>query len=89
MESLAKMLHKRLNKYSINTFIKSYERMILGDHFNLEFVCENSILSVLKTIQVSKAAGLDSLSGHILKYSKHISDFCSFLMGSKNIPENP
>ena len=41
--------------------------MIQGSHFNLASVSENSILTILKAIQVSKAAGLDSLSGRFLK----------------------
>ena len=41
--------------------------MIEGSHFNLAFASESSILTTLKSTQVSKAAGLDSLSGHFLK----------------------
>ena len=41
--------------------------MIQGHCFNLESVSKNSILTMLKTTQISKAAGLDSLSEHFLK----------------------
>ena len=41
--------------------------MIQGSHFNLAFASEISILTTLKSTQVSKAAGLDSLSGRFLK----------------------
>ena len=41
--------------------------MIQGSLFNLASVSENSILTILKSTQVSKAAGLDSLSGWFLK----------------------
>ena len=41
--------------------------MIQDSHFNLASVSENSILTILKSTQVSKAAGLDSLSGWFLK----------------------
>ena len=61
------MLPKPTNKYSINTVIKYYEHMILGDHSHLASVSENSILTILTTTQVSKAAGIDNLSGHFLK----------------------
>ena len=38
-------------------------------------VSENSILNTLKATQVSKAAGIDNLSGHFLKvFSKPMSD---------------
>ena len=54
------MLPKPTNKYSINTVIKYYEHMILGDYFHLASVSENSILTILKATQVSKAAGIDN-----------------------------
>ena len=54
------MLPKPTNKYSINTVIKYYEHMILGDYFHLASVSENSILPILKATQVSKAAGIDN-----------------------------
>ena len=38
--------------------------MILGDYFRLASVSENSILTILKVTQVSKAAGCNNLSGH-------------------------
>ena len=47
---------------SINTVVKYYEHMILGDYFYLASVSENSILTILKAIQVSKAASIDNLS---------------------------
>ena len=62
-EDLVKILHKAPKKYSINTVIKYYEHVIQGYHFNLPSVSKNSILTTLKATQVSKAAGLDSLSG--------------------------
>ena len=66
-ENLVKMLPKAPSKYSIKTFVKYYEHIIQGFHFNLEFVSENSFLTILKSTQVSKAAGLHSLSGSFLK----------------------
>ena len=65
-ENLVNMLPKALNKY-FNTVIKYYEHMIQVSHFNLASVSENSILTILKSTQVSKAAGLESLSGWFLK----------------------
>ena len=56
--------------------------MVQGSHFNLTSVSEHSILTILKSIQVSKAAGLDGLSGRFLKdrtkfLAKSISDLCN------------
>ena len=66
-ENLVNMLPKAPSKYSINTVIKYYEHMTQGYQFNLASVSENSILIILKSIQVSKAVGLDSLFGRFLK----------------------
>ena len=44
--NLVKMLPKPTNKYSINSVIKYYEHMILGDYFHLASVSENSILNI-------------------------------------------
>ena len=41
--------------------------MILGDYFHLASASENSVLTILKATQVSKAAGIDNLSGRFLK----------------------
>ena len=61
------MLPKPTNKYSINSVIKYYEHMIQSDYFHLASVSENSILTILKATQVSKAAGIDNISGRFLK----------------------
>ena len=41
--------------------------MILGDYFHLSSVLENSILTILKANQVSKAADINNPSGRFLK----------------------
>ena len=41
--------------------------MTPGSHLNLASVFANSILTILKSTQVSKAAGLNRLSGRFLK----------------------
>ena len=91
-ESLVKMLPKPTYKYSINSVIKYYEHMILSDYFHLAFVSENSILTILKATQVSKAAGIDNLSGRFLKdgakvLSKPISDFCNLSITCEKFPD--
>ena len=62
--------------------------MIQSCHFNLTSVSENSILTILKATQVSKAAGLDNLSGRFLKQgakvlAKPISDLCNLSINSE------
>ena len=61
-ENLVKMLPKARNKYSINTVIKYHVHMIQWYHFNLTSISKNLILTILEATQVSKVAGLDSLS---------------------------
>ena len=92
MENLVKMLPKPTNKYSINTVIKYYEHMILGDFFHTASVSENSSLTILKATQVSKAVGIDNLSGRFLKdeakvLSKSISDLCNLFITSEKFPD--
>ena len=89
-ENFVKMLPKPTNKYSINLVIKYYEHMILGDYFHLASVSENSILTILKATQASKAAGIDNLSGRFLKdgakgLSKPISDLCNLSITSTSV----
>ena len=91
-ENLVKMLSKPTNKYSINSVIKYYEHMFLSDYFHLASVSENSILTILKATQVSKAAGIDNLSGLFLKdgakvLSKPISDLCNLSITSEKFPD--
>ena len=91
-ENLVKMLPKAPHKYSINTVITYYEHMIPGYHFNFASVSENSILTILKATQVSKAAGLDSLYRRFLKdgakfLAKPISDLCNLSINSEKFPD--
>ena len=58
----------------------------------MEFVSENSILTILKATHVSKAVSIDNLSGHFLKdgakfLSKSISDFCNLSITSEKFPD--
>ena len=91
-ENLVKMPPKPTNKYCINTVIKYYKHMILGDLFHLASVSENSILTILKATQASKVAGIDNLSGRFLKngakvLSKPISDLCNLSITSEKFPD--
>ena len=91
-ENLVKMLPKPTNKYSIDSIIKYYEHMILGDYCHLASFSENSILTILKATQVSKAAGIDNLSGRFLKdgakvLSKPISDLFNLSVTSEKFPD--
>ena len=91
--NLVNMFSKTLNKYSIDTVIKYYEHMIQGSHFNLASVSENSILTILKSTQVSKGAGLDGLSGRFLHdgakfLAKPVSNLCNLSTNSEKFPDS-
>ena len=53
--------------YNYIFYVCYHEHMIQVSHFDLASVSENSILTILKSTQVSKAGSLDSLSGRFLK----------------------
>ena len=67
--------------------------MTQGSHFNLASISENSILTILKSAQVSKAVDLDSLSGCFLKYwanflAKPICDSWNLSINSEKLPDS-
>ena len=75
-----KKLRKYPNKFTLNTVFQS-------DSFNFATASENSILAILKNTKVSKAAGLDSLSGRFLKdgakvLAKPITELCNLSITS-------
>ena len=67
--------------------------IIQSDSFNLATVSENTILSIFKNTKVSKAAGLDNLSGRFLKDSakvlaKPITDICNVSVTSEKFHDS-
>ena len=83
------MFPKPPDKYYINTIIKYYENMILGDYFHLASVFENSTLTIIKPTQVSKVACIGNLSGRFLKDgAKPISDLCNLSITSEKFPDS-
>ena len=75
--------------YNYIFYVYYHEHMIQVSHFDLASVSENSILTILKSTQVSKVAVLDSLSELFLSngakfLAKLISDLCNL---SINFPD--
>lgn len=73
----------------INAVIKYYKHTVQGDYFNLASVSENSILTILKATQGSKAAGLKNIYGRFLKdeakiLSKPVGNLCNLTITSEN-----
>ena len=87
------MFPKPPNKYSINTFTKYYEQIIVGDYFHFPSVSENSNLTIRKATQVSKAAGIWNLFRRFLKdgakfLSKPISNLYNLSITSEKFPDS-
>ena len=88
-----KELPKAPNKCTLNTVFQHYKGIIQTNSFNLATVSENTILNILKNINVSKAAGLDNLFGRFLKdvaevVAKPITDLCNLSINSGKFCES-
>ena len=66
-ESLLKNLPNSPNKFDINSVHHYYKNIELKDNFNLNLTTEKKVLEVLQFIDISKAAGIDKISGRFLK----------------------
>ena len=91
--NLLKKLLKPPNKFTLNTVFQHYKGIIQSDSFNLATVSENTILTILKNTKVSKAAGLNSLSGRFLKDGAKvlaipITDICNLSITSGKFPDS-
>ena len=91
--NLLKKLPKPPNKFTLNIVFQHYKGIIQSDSFNLATVSENTILTIFKNTKVSKAAGLDSLSGRFLKdgakvLAKPITDICNPSITSGKVPDS-
>ena len=87
LETFWKKLHKPPNKSTLNTVFQHYKSIIQSDSFNLATVSKNTILTILKSTKVSKAAGLDNLSLRFLKdgakvLAKHTTDLYNLSINS-------
>ena len=91
--NLLKKLFKPPNKFILNTVFQRYKDIIQSDSFNIATVSENAILTILKNSKVSKAAGLDNLSGRFLKdgakvLTKPITNLCNLSITSGKFPDS-
>ena len=91
--NLLKNLPKPPNKFTLNVDFQHYKGIIQSDSFNLASVSKNAILTFLKNTEVSKAAGLDNLSGRFLKdgakvLAKPITNICNLSITSGKFPDS-
>ena len=73
---------KSSSKFTLDTVIQHYKGIIQSDSFSLAIVSENTTLAVFKSTKVTKAAGLEDLSGRFLKdgakvLAEPITDLCN------------
>ena len=66
-ESLIKNLPNSPNKSDMNSVHQYYKNIELKENFNLTLTTEKKVLEVLQCIDISKAAGIDKISGSFLK----------------------
>ena len=91
--NLLRKLPKPPNKYTFNPVFWHYKGIIQSDSFDIATASENTILTILKNAKVSKAAGLDNLSGCFLKdgaevLAKFITDICNLSFTSGKFPDS-
>ena len=80
--NLLKKIPKPPNKFTLNTVFKHQKGITQSYSRSLATVFVNTIIAILKNTKVSKAAGLDNLSGRLLKdgakvLAKCITDLCN------------
>ena len=87
-ENLLKKPPKPPNKFTLDTVFQHYKGIVKSDSFNL-----HTISPISKNTKVSKAAGLDNLSGRFLKdgakvFAKPITDLCNLSITSGKFPDS-
>ena len=85
-EFLLKNLLNSPKKFDMNSGHQYYKNIELKDNFNLILTTKKKVSEVLQCIDISKAAGIDKISGRFLKdtanimaktYSKNMNIFMS------------
>ena len=78
-------LPKSPNRYKINFVPDYYKKISLCHIFKLDSTTEGYLFNILKNVEVTKAAGIDKISGKLSKYevrflAKPISELCNLSM---------
>ena len=85
-------LPKSPNRYTIKSVSDYYEKLPLSEKFKLDSITKGYLFNVLKNVEVTKAAGLDQISGKFLKdgariLAKPISELCNLSMALGSFPD--
>ena len=84
-------LSKSPNRYTTKPVSEYYEKLPLSENFKLDSITEGYLFNLLKNVEVTKAAGLDQISGNFLIdgariLAKPISELCNLSMASGSFP---
>ena len=71
-ESLLIKLPNAPNKYKIEYAFQYYLKFVIEKPFHLSIASEEEVFKIIQNINISKAAGIDNLSGKILKNGAEI-----------------
>ena len=87
---MAKLL-KLPNRYTIKFVSDYYEKLSLSENFKLDSTTEDYLFNILKNVKVTKAAGIDQISGRFLKdraqiLAKPISELCNLSIALGSFP---
>ena len=79
-------------RYTIKFGSDYYEKLSLSENFKLDSITEGYLFNVLKNVEVTKAAGIDQISGKVLKdgarvLAKPISEMCNLFMALGSFPD--
>ena len=91
-ENLLAKLPKAPNQYTIKFVSDYYKKLSLSENFKLDSITEGYLLKLLKIFEVTKAAGIDQISGKFLKdgariLAKPISELCNLSMTLGRFPD--
>ena len=84
-------LPKSPNRYAIKFVSDYYEKLSLSENFKLDSIAEGHLFNLLKNIKVTKAVGIDQISGKFLKdgariLTKPVSELCNLSMALESFP---
>ena len=83
---------KSPNRYTIKFISDYYKKLSLSENFKLDATTEGYLFNILKNVEVTKAAGIDQISGKFLKdgariLAKPISELCNLSMTLGSFPD--
>ena len=85
-------LPKSPNRYAMKFVSDYYEKLSLYENFKLDSITEGCLFNILKNAEVTKALGIDQISGKFLKdgaqiLAKPISELCNLSMALGSFPD--